>query len=53
MLLLLQHFGEYVLRQPHPPLPRFARWGTFPKGEGMDDLGPYYTTLARKKKVPF
>ena len=21
--------------QPHPPLPRFARWGTFPKGEGI------------------
>ena len=35
MVPLLEHFGKFVLRQPHPPLPHFVRWGTFPKGEGF------------------
>ena len=34
MLLLLQHFGKYVLRQPHPL--RLCR-ATFPRGEGFPD----------------
>ena len=32
---LVQTFGAY---QPHPP--QRARWGTFPKGEGMGAAAP-------------
>ena len=35
MLTFLRHFGKFVPRHPHPPLPHFVRWGTFPKGEGL------------------
>ena len=40
---LVQTFGAY---QPHPP--QRARWGTFPKGEGMGAAAPQQPSYAKR-----
>jgi len=45
-LLLLQHFGEFVLRADLiRPCRTVVRWGTFPKGEGF---GVYFSRIFAK-----